>query len=171
MIGNKANLRLLAPHRSGESICRTRPVRLNSWPCCGGIGFPRLPLTPPADDRVDRALPRPGNCLPEPITMTPAPNSSSSRLLAAAAAAFCTYFCMYAFRKPFTAGTFEGQSVFGFDFKAVLVIAQLLGYMLSKFIGIKVISEMRSERRAAAILGLIFTAEAALVGFAFARRR
>lgn len=100
--------------------------------------------------------------------MTPAPNSSSLRLLASAAAAFCTYFCMYAFRKPFTAGTFEGRSVFGFDFKAVLVISQLLGYMLSKFIGIKVISEMRSEYRAAAILGLILTAEAALVGFAFA---
>ena len=24
-------------------------------------------------------------------------------------AAFSTYFCMYAFRKPFTAGTFEGE--------------------------------------------------------------
>ena len=27
-------------------------------------------------------------------------------------AAFCTYFCMYAFRKPFAAGTFEGTAKF-----------------------------------------------------------
>lgn len=94
--------------------------------------------------------------------------SSQRRLLVAAAAAFSTYFCMYAFRKPFTAGTFEGREIFGLQLKAVLVISQLLGYMLSKFIGIKVISEMRGEYRAAALMGLILTAEAALVGFAFA---
>jgi hypothetical protein len=40
------------------------------------------------------------------------------QLVAAAAAAFCTYFCMYAFRKPFTAGTFEDQAVFGFGLKS-----------------------------------------------------
>jgi hypothetical protein len=40
--------------------------------------------------------------------------------------------------------------------------------MLSKFIGIKVVSEMPGERRAAAIVGLILAAEAALVGFAVA---
>ncbi|MCA9067989.1 MAG: hypothetical protein KDA84_03665, partial [Planctomycetaceae bacterium] len=78
------------------------------------------------------------------------------------------YFCMYAFRKPFTAGTFEGQEIWGLGLKTTLVISQLLGYMLSKFIGIKVISEMRAEYRAATIVGLILTAEAALVGFAYA---
>jgi len=91
-----------------------------------------------------------------------------SRLLIAAAAAFGTYFCMYAFRKPFTAGTFEGAEVFGLGLKSVLVISQLAGYMLSKFIGIKVVSEMRGERRAAALIGLILAAELALVGFAVA---
>lgn len=73
---------------------------------------------------------------------------------------------MYAFRKPFTAATYEGQEVFGLGLKTVLVISQLAGYMLSKFIGIKVVSEMRSEWRAAAIVGLIVVAEAALIGFA-----
>jgi hypothetical protein len=34
-------------------------------------------------------------------------------MLWASLAAFCTYFCMYAFRKPFTAGTFEGMTVWG----------------------------------------------------------
>jgi hypothetical protein len=92
---------------------------------------------------------------------------SKPRLLATAAAAFCTYFCMYAFRKPFTAGTFEGEQFLGCGLKATLVISQLLGYVLAKFIGIKVISEMGGERRAAAIVGLIVMAELALVGFAF----
>lgn len=30
-----------------------------------------------------------------------------------AAAAFATYFCMYAFRKPFTVGTYEGYALWG----------------------------------------------------------
>ena len=89
-------------------------------------------------------------------------------LILAAAAAFCTYFCMYAFRKPFTAGTFDGQDVFGFGLKAVLVLSQLCGYMVSKFIGIRVVSGMRREYRGIAIVGLILAAETALVGFAFA---
>ena len=91
-----------------------------------------------------------------------------SRLLLAAVAAFSTYFCMYAFRKPFTAGTYEGQELLGMGLKSVLVISQLAGYMISKFVGIKVVSEMRRHRRAVAIVGLILTAELALVGFAYA---
>src|SRR5262245_17728443 len=88
-------------------------------------------------------------------------------IVVAGIAAFCTYFCMYAFRKPFTAGTFEGQEVFGLGLKTVLVISQLTGYMLSKFIGIRAISELRREARAPALVGLIVIAEAALAGFAY----
>ena len=77
------------------------------------------------------------------------------------AAAFGTYFCMYAFRKPFTAGTYES-----IEFKTILIAAQVSGYTLSKFIGIKVISEMPAHRRAIGILTLIFVAELALFGFA-----
>ena len=90
-----------------------------------------------------------------------------SSLVIAAAAAFATYFCMYAFRKPFTAATFQDQAIWGWKFKNVLIISQLAGYMLSKMIGVKVISEMRSDRRARTIIGLILAAELALVGFAF----
>ena len=95
-------------------------------------------------------------------------SATRSRLLLAAIAAFCTYFCMYAFRKPFTAGMFEQQQLFGFGLKTVLVISQLTGYMLSKFIGIRVVSELRRDQRAYAIIGLILAAELALVGFAIA---
>ncbi len=96
------------------------------------------------------------------------PSRPATGMAVAAAAAFSTYFCMYAFRKPFSAGTFEGLEMFGLGLKSVLVISQGLGYMVSKFIGIKVISEMKSDHRGRAIIGLIAFAELTLVGFAYA---
>lgn len=86
-------------------------------------------------------------------------------------AAFSTYFCMYAFRKPFTAGTFTGEEVdlFGLPpiaLKEFLVVSQVMGYMLSKWIGIKVVSEMSGARRGLAIILLIVFAEASLGLFA-----
>ncbi len=80
-------------------------------------------------------------------------------------AAFGTYFCMYAFRKPFNAGTYAGHQVGGIDYKAILIVAQVIGYMLSKFIGIKVISELKPARRKALITGLILFAEISLLLF------
>lgn len=78
-------------------------------------------------------------------------------------AAFSTYFCMYAFRKPFAAGTFEDLFLWGIDYKIVLIIAQVLGYTLSKFIGIKVVSEMKPHQRVMGIVLLIGFAELALL--------
>ncbi|MBX7168218.1 MAG: hypothetical protein K1X74_17915 [Pirellulales bacterium] len=80
-------------------------------------------------------------------------------------AAFVTYFCMYAFRKPFAAASFEGETVAGLDLKIALVISQTLGYAISKYAGIKFCSEVRPARRAAALLLLICLAEVALVAF------
>lgn len=80
-------------------------------------------------------------------------------------AAFGTYFCMYAFRKPFTTGTYEGEMLHGIHFKTLLIVAQVLGYMCSKFLGIKVISELRAASRQKLIIGLIVFAEAALLLF------
>lgn len=88
----------------------------------------------------------------------------------AIAAAFSAYFCMYGFRKPFTVGTWEGTVPLPgggeIDLKIALIIAQVVGYCLSKFLGIKVISEMSGGRRGLAILALIAIAELALVAFA-----
>ncbi|MCA9041466.1 MAG: hypothetical protein KDA65_14030 [Planctomycetaceae bacterium] len=81
-------------------------------------------------------------------------------------AAFGAYFCMYAFRKPFTAATYDGMVQFGISFKLVLVTAQVFGYMLSKFLGIKVISEMPPARRTLAFLSMIGIAEGALLLYA-----
>src|SRR5215813_5691193 len=80
-------------------------------------------------------------------------------------AAFGTYFCMYAFRKPFTAAGYTDVVVGGVGYKTVLVTAQVLGYTLSKFLGIRVVAEVQPQRRAMLLLGLIAAAEAALFLF------
>jgi len=83
----------------------------------------------------------------------------------AIAAAFSTYFCMYAFRKPFAAATFEGEHFWGtaVALKTALVISQIIGYALSKYIGIKFCSEVTPSRRAFNLVFLILWAQTALV--------
>ncbi|MBO9601132.1 MAG: hypothetical protein J7496_01355 [Novosphingobium sp.] len=89
-------------------------------------------------------------------------------LMLGGVAAFSAYFAMYAFRKPFAAATFADHAGWGFalDYKSALLIAQVLGYALSKFIGVRIIAEFGREGRARAIAGLIFGAWIALVLFA-----
>jgi Family of unknown function (DUF5690) len=84
----------------------------------------------------------------------------------AAVCSFCVYFCMYAFRKPFTAGGFEGIYFLKIDYKIWLVSAQLVGYMLSKFYGIRFIAGMQQNKRANTIIILIVFAWIALFFFA-----
>lgn len=87
-------------------------------------------------------------------------------ILQAAFATFGAYFCMYAFRKPFAVATFQDMQYWGIDYKILLIIAQVIGYTLSKFVGIKVISEMKSSKRLTYLIGFILFAELALLGFA-----
>lgn len=82
------------------------------------------------------------------------------------AAAFVTYCSMYAFRKPFTAATFEGLTLWGMDYKIVLIIAQVIGYTLSKFLGIKLVSELSASRRIKILFLLMGFAWASLLLFA-----
>jgi len=88
--------------------------------------------------------------------------------LVAGCAGFSAYFAMYAFRKPFSAATFDVVPGwhFALDYKIALVIAQVAGYAVSKVIGIKVISELDPRRRPLAILVLILSAWLALLLFA-----
>ncbi len=83
----------------------------------------------------------------------------------AALAAFCTYSCMYAFRKPFTAATFDNIAYGGLKYKDILVMIQLIGYTLSKFIGIKVVAEMKASNRGFNVMILIGIAAASLFLF------
>jgi MFS family permease len=79
---------------------------------------------------------------------------------------FVVYSCMYGFRKPYTAASFDGISFFGISYKVVLVISQVLGYMLSKFYGIRFIATMQPSRRAGFIVKLIGVAWGSLLLFA-----
>ncbi len=85
-------------------------------------------------------------------------------------AAFMTYFSMYAFRKPFSVAIFEGHVLLpglpALDYKILLIISQVMGYTLSKFYGIKFVSEISGKNRATAIALLIGIAELSLLLFA-----
>lgn len=93
-------------------------------------------------------------------------NNTLNVTLKAAIAAFGVYFSMYAFRKPFTAASFTNLEYFGFDYKILIIIAQAVGYFISKFIGIKFISELKPEKRILFLFSFIGVAELALLGFA-----
>ncbi|HCM34846.1 DUF5690 family protein [Chryseobacterium sp.] len=93
-------------------------------------------------------------------------NKKTIVTLKAAFAAFGVYFCMYGFRKPFTVASFESLSYFGVDYKILIIIAQAVGYFISKFIGIKFISELKPQKRIRYLFIFIAVAELALLGFA-----
>jgi MFS family permease len=105
---------------------------------------------------------------PRPHRLTRWLDQASPALFAtyAVVVAFTTYFCMYAYRKPFAAGRYDGELFGDLDLKSALIISQLAGYALSKMLGVKFNSEMPPGRRAAALVLLIVWAEAALVLFA-----
>ncbi|MDM1554052.1 MULTISPECIES: DUF5690 family protein [Chryseobacterium] len=93
-------------------------------------------------------------------------NKKTLVTLNAAFAAFGVYFCMYGFRKPFTVASFEGLSYFGVDYKILIIIAQAVGYFISKFIGIKFISELKTGKRLNYLFSFIAISELSLLGFA-----
>jgi hypothetical protein len=66
--------------------------------------------------------------------------------------AFCLYASVFAFRKAFAVATFEGIEYLGISYKVWLVTAQVIGYGAAKFVGIKIISELKARSRAAGIL-------------------
>lgn len=87
--------------------------------------------------------------------------------LLAGLTAFCAYTCMYAFRKAFSAGTYQdNHQLFGVDYKVWLVIAQVLGYTLSKFYGIRFIAALNPKKRGLFTIGLITFSWIALLAFA-----
>jgi hypothetical protein len=85
-------------------------------------------------------------------------------MVLAGTAAFCAYFAMYGFRKPFAVSTWESEPGIGaVELKTVLIVAQLAGYTASKFLGIRVCSGEGQRHRGRLLIGLILFAEAALL--------
>jgi MFS family permease len=80
--------------------------------------------------------------------------------------AFCLYTCIFALRKTFGVATYEGLTLWEVDYKVWMVISQVVGYMLSKFIGIKVVSELGPNSRAKGILLMVTIAALSWLFFA-----
>ena len=79
---------------------------------------------------------------------------------------FLVYTCAYAFRKPFTVGLYSGETLWGFDIKILYVLFEIIGYALSKFIGVRLLPGMKSHQRIYYIIGMMSFSELALLGFA-----
>jgi MFS family permease len=94
------------------------------------------------------------------------PKPATRVALYAAVLSFLTYASVYAFRKPFTVGTFEQEArVFEIPYKDALVIAQAIGYMISKFYGIRFIAELGKLGRGNLIILLVTISWIALLLF------
>jgi MFS family permease len=93
-------------------------------------------------------------------------NRPAAVAIFAAVVSFAAYTCIFSFRKAFNVASFSGYSLFGLDYKIVLVITQVAGYMLSKFYGIKFISELKRYGRGKLILILVGISWMAWLGFA-----
>ena len=93
-------------------------------------------------------------------------NSIKKEAVFAAIVCFAAYTCIFAFRKAFNVASYSGYTLWGLDFKIVLVITQVLGYMLSKFYGIIFISELQRHGRGKLIFILVFISWIAWLAFA-----
>lgn len=91
--------------------------------------------------------------------------SDALLILWAGGAALLSYSLVYTLRKPYTAASFEGLTFMGSDYKVAVTTIQILGYVIAKFFGIKIISELKKENRFRFFVGSAILAELALVGF------
>jgi MFS family permease len=84
----------------------------------------------------------------------------------AAITSFAAYTSIFTFRKAFNVAPYGGHTLFGIDYKVALVITQVLGYMSSKFYGIRFISELKRIGRDKLIIALVGISWAAWLLFA-----
>jgi hypothetical protein len=75
--------------------------------------------------------------------------------LFAALTAFFSYLCFYPFRRAYTAATYDDWAFWGVNYKILIITAQVLGFAVSKGIGIKVVSEMNPDYRSRNLLIMI----------------
>lgn len=101
-----------------------------------------------------------------PITSWLKRTNALSFTLYASVVSFCLYTCIFALRKTFGVATYEGLAYWGVDFKILMVTFQVIGYLISKFIGIKVVSELQSKYRTRGILLMVSIASVSWFFFA-----
>lgn len=103
------------------------------------------------------------------IAVSTLPKAGSRRIIVAICAAmvaFLAYSSVYAYRKPFTVATFDDLEYLGISYQTLLIISQVIGYMLSKFCGIKFIAELKAVGRFKTGLILMSAAWISLLFFA-----
>lgn len=103
------------------------------------------------------------------VLAAPLQTQHSRKILVAvccALVAFLAYSSVYAYRKPFSVATFDGLQFWGVSYQTLLIISQVVGYMSSKFYGIKFIAEMKRIGRWKTILALVGVAWLCLLLFA-----
>lgn len=93
-------------------------------------------------------------------------NNKFFSVLIISTAAFVVYTCMYGFRKPYTVGTYNNITFLGINYKVFLVIAQVMGYMISKFFGISYIAKINPQNRAITLVACILLSWLTLLLFA-----
>lgn len=81
--------------------------------------------------------------------------SSFNQTFFASITAFFTYMCFYPFRRSYTAATYEELIFWGINFKILIITAQVLGFAVSKGLGIKYVSEMLPQDRSRNLLIMI----------------
>ena len=82
--------------------------------------------------------------------------------------AFLAYASIFAYRKPFTVGSYEDIHLGNFSYQTALIISQVVGYMLSKFYGIRFIAALRRRGRWKTVAVLIGISWFCLLLFAIA---
>ncbi len=81
--------------------------------------------------------------------------SSFNFTVFASVTAFFTYMCFYPFRRAYTAAMYEELAFWGVQFKILIITAQVLGFAVSKGLGIKYVSEMLPQKRSRNLLIMI----------------
>ena len=81
--------------------------------------------------------------------------NSFNQTFFASITAFFTYMCFYPFRRSYTAATYEELIFWGINFKILIITAQVLGFAVSKGLGIKYVSEMLPQNRSRNLLIMI----------------
>jgi MFS family permease len=104
--------------------------------------------------------------LPTPVASEKLPKSEIAVALLAALTSFAAYTSIFCFRKAFNVAPFTGHRLLGLDYKVLLVVTQVAGYMLSKFYGIKFISELKRVGRGRLIVLLVLISWIAWLLFA-----
>jgi MFS family permease len=83
-----------------------------------------------------------------------------------ALSAFFTYLCFYPFRRAYTAASYEDLYFWGIHYKILIITAQVLGFAISKGIGVKIVSEMQAKDRVKNLLFITLISWFCMVLFA-----